>query len=275
MSERFVEANGLRFAYLEWGSPTDPLLLMFHGFPDTPHTWSVIAPRLAALGFRVVAPWMRGYAPTGIPKRDTTTVDLAHDVVELIGALGAKSAVIVGHDWGAEAVNAAAGLGPERIEKMVSVAIPHRTQLPRRASVAWAARHFFTLNLPGAVARLSADDFAMVDEFCKRWSPTWNFTAEELREVKRSFAEAGSAHAAVGYYRGASVFTPPFMKQKVKVPTLVIAGADDPAVRPSDFEKAGRHHSGPYQVAVIPGGHFCHRESPEPFVSAVSAFLKA
>lgn len=274
LETRFVEANGLRFGYLEWGEASRPLVLMFHGFPDTPWTWDFAGPRLAELGYRVVAPWMRGYAPTSLPPRDTTSKDLGEDVVGLIGALGAERAIIIGHDWGAEAVTAAVGLAPERIEKLVGVGVPHRTQLPKRPGLAWAARHFVGLTLPGALGRFCANDFAMVDVYCRRWSPTWKLTAEDTRHVKESFATPGSANAALGYYRGASVMTPAFMKPRIAVPTLMICGLQDPAVTPADFERARRQFTGRYEVAAIDGGHFCHRESPEAFVAAVAKFLK-
>ncbi|MBK7861106.1 MAG: alpha/beta hydrolase [Archangiaceae bacterium] len=268
-----VSANGLEFAYLEWGDAGHPLMLLFHGFPDTAHGWQGAAPQLAALGYRVVAPNMRGYAPTSVPERHTTSRDLGEDVVALIGALGAEKAVIVGHDWGAEAVTAAVGLAPSKVDRLVAVAIPHRTQLPKSLKVAWGARHFVDFNLPGALGRLSARDFARVDQLCTRWSPTWRLTPEDTRAVKEAFAAPGSAEAAIGYYRGASALTPPFMKERIAVPTLAVAGADDPLLEPADFERARRHFTGRYEVAAIPGGHFCHRESPQAFVEAVAKFL--
>ena len=84
---RFVEANGLNFAYLEDGS--GPLVLMLHGFPDTAHTWDDLRPRIAAQGYRAVSPYMRGYHPTAIPDRDADQETLARDVLALIEALGA------------------------------------------------------------------------------------------------------------------------------------------------------------------------------------------
>ena len=275
MEPRFIDANGLRFAYLEWGDAAHPLLLMFHGFPDTPWTWDFAGPRLAALGYRVVAPWMRGYAPTSLPPRDTTSRDLGEDVLALIEALGAKHATVVGHDWGAEAVSAAVGLKPQAIDKLLLVAFPHRTQLPARPSVGWGGRHFIGLRLPGALGRFSANDFAMVDVYCRRWSPTWKLSSDDTRAVKQSFATPGSADAALGYYRGATVLTPKYMRARIAVPTLAVAGEHDPVVLPRDFENARRHFTGRYEVAVIPGGHFCHRESPEAFVAAVTKFLQA
>ena len=113
---RHVDAAGLRFAYLEEGA--GPLVLLLHGFPDTAHTWDEIAPRIAAKGYRIVAPFMRGYYPTQVPAVDADARTLSTDVLALIEALGERSAVVVGHDWGAAAAYGAAALAPERVTKL-------------------------------------------------------------------------------------------------------------------------------------------------------------
>src|ERR1700733_1465632 len=118
----FVEANGLRFAYLEDGS--GPLVLMLHGFPDTAHTWDDLRPRIAAKGYRAVSPYMRGYQPTTIPDADPDQETLARDPLALIDAFGADEAVVIGHDWGASAAYGAAALGPDRVKKLFTVGIP-------------------------------------------------------------------------------------------------------------------------------------------------------
>ena len=89
---QYVEANGLRFAYIAEGE--GPLALLLHGFPDTPHTWDHFRPLIAAKGYRVVSPFMRGYRPSGIPSSDADGETLARDAIELIGALGAKEAAL-------------------------------------------------------------------------------------------------------------------------------------------------------------------------------------
>src|SRR5215475_6093312 len=95
-----VQANGIDFHYLEMGA--GPLVLCLHGFPDNAFTYRYLGPVLAEAGFRVVAPFMRGYAPTGRPKDERyQSVLLAQDAVALITALGVESANVVGHDWGA------------------------------------------------------------------------------------------------------------------------------------------------------------------------------
>jgi pimeloyl-ACP methyl ester carboxylesterase len=269
--EHSYQANGLRFATLEWGE--GPLVLLFHGFPDTARTWDQIGPAIARAGYRVVAPFLRGYAPSGIPERDTDSRTLAEDVVALIAALGADRARLVGHDWGAEAVNAATALAPERVERLVSVAVPNRAAITFTPSLVWALRHFFSLTLPGAEARFARDDYAMVDHLCRRWSPTWRFTVEDLEPVKNAFAAPGCLHAALGYYRAAKYSTPDFMRGPIDVPTLNIAGGDDPNVSPAVYERTRKHYRGRFEVVTISGGHFCHRESPEQLLAALIPFL--
>src|ERR1700722_16405688 len=94
----FVDANGLRFAYLEEGS--GPLVLLLHGFLDTAHSWDDLRPRLAAKGYRAVSPFLRGYPPGAIPDRDPDQETMARDPLALIEALGAREAIVIGHDFG-------------------------------------------------------------------------------------------------------------------------------------------------------------------------------
>src|ERR1700704_6943291 len=109
-----VQANGLRFQYLEMGS--GPLALCLHGFPDSPWTYRYLLPQLAQAGYRAVAPFMRGYAPTQIPlDGDFSTNALASDPNALHEVLGGDSnAVLIAHDWGAVAAWGALADGPAR-----------------------------------------------------------------------------------------------------------------------------------------------------------------
>ena len=105
-----VNANGIDFHYLEVGS--GPLVLCMHGFPDHAYSFRHLLPELAQAGFRAVAPFMRGYAPTGTPQDGRyQTALLGQDVLALIDVLSDESASIVGHDWGARAVYGAAIIG--------------------------------------------------------------------------------------------------------------------------------------------------------------------
>ena len=122
--EATVTANGLEFRYLSAGD--GPLALLLHGFPDTAHTWRHLLPALAGAGFRAVAPWTRGYAPTQVPADgDYTVAALAADANALHDALGGgPDAVLVGHDWGAITAYGAAALEPDRWRRVVTMAVP-------------------------------------------------------------------------------------------------------------------------------------------------------
>ena len=100
-----VQANGLDFGALAWGAESAPLALMIHGYPDTAWSWRHLGPYLAERGWRAVAPFTRGYAPTDLAPNDTYLIaDQAADILALHTALGGDdSAVLIGHDWGAVA----------------------------------------------------------------------------------------------------------------------------------------------------------------------------
>jgi pimeloyl-ACP methyl ester carboxylesterase len=268
---RHVEANGLRFAYLEDGR--GPLVLLLHGFPDTARSWDHARPRIAARGFRAVSPWMRGYAPTAIPPRDADLETLARDALALIEALGETSAVIVGHDWGAAAAYAAASLEPARVTKLVAIGIPHPATLRPSLVNLWRARHFVLYKLPGAARRFAAHDFAALPALCKRWSPRWSPSADELAPVRAAFSDPASLDAAFGYYRQLRFRPQPFLRTPIAAPTIAFAGLDDPNVTPADYAAAGRMFQAAYAVEQMRGGHFMHREHPDDFAAKLLAHL--
>src|ERR1044072_1420855 len=103
LHEGRIEANGLLFAYLEAGPADGPLALCLHGFPDSAWTWRDLLPALADAGFRAVAPFTRGYAPSSVPADGRYQLAvLAQDAIALHEALGGDGdAVLIGHDWGA------------------------------------------------------------------------------------------------------------------------------------------------------------------------------
>lgn len=271
----FVEANGLRFAYLEQGE--GPLVLLVHGFPDTAHTWDEIRPALAEAGYRAVAPFTRGYLPTEVPQREAFDSDtLGRDIVALIEALGESSAIVVGHDWGASAAYSAAGLQPERVRMLVTTAIPHPAGLRPSLSLLWAVRHFFWLSRRGAADKLLKDDLAYIDELVARWSPTWDVPPDETAKVKEVFRNRESLHAALGYYRAASPRLPPGHRAKVKMPAVAFAGLDD-IIAPEAYERerVRARYLDTYEIVKMPGGHFLHREHPEPFTRELLRVIEA
>ncbi len=272
---KFVQANGLRHAYIEEGS--GPLVLMFHGFPDTARTWDELRPMVAAAGFRVVTPYLRGYAPSQIPDTDTDIATQGDDALALIDALEpGGSAALVGHDWGASTVYAAAARGPQKVNKLVTMAIPHPASLRPTPKLLWGVRHFVAFKLPGAVRRFERNQMAQIEVLFKRWSPTWKYTPEDVDEVRRAFGEPGCLNAALGYYRAAQPGSVPKWQQaRLGMPALLFAGADDPVIGPESFEPSKRFFTGDFEVASVPGGHFLHRESPKAVAERLISFLKA
>lgn len=265
METKFVTARGLRFAYLEQG--VGPLVLLVHGFPDTAWTWDATMSALAEAGYRAVAPFTRGYHPTEIPadaKYDTET--LGGDVLALIEALGAQSAAVVGHDWGASAAYSAAALGPERVRLLVTMAIPHPGGITPSPRLVWAMRHFATLRRASGPAKLRDNDFALVDALVRRWSPTWrDIPREETARVKTAFAEPGVVEAALGYYRAVRLQKPRSYRSKITVPAVSFAGTHD-IVATRLYEKVRHMFEKSYEVVQVPGGHFMHREHPQHFI---------
>lgn len=267
----YVEANGLTFAYIEEGS--GPLVLMLHGFPDTAHTWDDLRPRIAAKGYRAVSAFMRGYHPTGVSALDADQETLARDPLALISALGASEAVVIGHDWGASAAYGAAALEPDRVSKLITVAIPHPATLKPSPRKLWGARHFAAYKLPGAANRFARNNFEALPAICRRWSPTWRPPPEEFDAVRECFASPGSLDAAFGYYRKLWPLPSASLRARITVPTVVFAGLDDPVVEVSDYRRAARMFLGSYVIEEMPGGHFMHREHPGVFAERVLRHL--
>jgi pimeloyl-ACP methyl ester carboxylesterase len=268
---RFVTANGVRFAYLESGA--GPLVLLVHGFPDTAHTWDHVRPALAGAGFRAVAIFTRGYAPSSVPadgRYDSET--LGRDLLELVPALGEKGAIVVGHDWGASAAYAAAALGPSLVRKLVTVAIPHPASMVPSPRLLWSVRHFFRFQLPDAAAMVRRNDFAHVDELVRRWSPAWNVPPGETDPVKAAFREPGSLDAALGYYRALRPTLPAAHRKKIEVDSVCFAGEHD-IVDVSAYDRARSRFKAGYEVVRMPGGHFMHREHPERFTTELLRVL--
>lgn len=270
---RYLRANGTRFAYFEEGE--GPLVLLLHGFPDTAHSWSFTASRLADAGFRVVSPFARGFAPSAIPADGRYDVEtLGRDVVAQIEALGAERAIVIGHDWGAFASYEAATAAPSRVARLVTLAIPHpRSIVPRPRSVL-GARHVVRLQFPDAEALLARDGFAYLDELVRRWSPSWNPSPGETARAKECLAHPASRHAAVEYYRALRRVRTGALRRPIAVPTIAFAGTDDPIFLPRDFEPARRWFTSEYEVVAMPGGHFLHREHPERFCAELLPRLR-
>lgn len=270
-----ISTQGADLACLRWGEPEQgPLVVLVHGFPDTARTWDHVGPRLAEEGFDVVAPYTRGYAPSPVPadgRYDSDTLGM--DIIHLIEALGREQAIVVGHDWGASAAYAAAGLRPERVSKLATLAIPHPAGIKPNLKLVWDTRHFIGFKLPGAAKRFARGDFAGVRTMYERWSPGFDWPDSEFESVKNSYSAPGCLDAALGYYRALSPKPTPGLRARVKVRTRIFGGLSDGALGREGFESGKHRFDAPVDVVMLPGGHFLHREAPEAFTEALLAYL--
>jgi pimeloyl-ACP methyl ester carboxylesterase len=258
-------------------------IVMFHGFPDTPHSFAGIARSLNEEGYRTILPYLRGYHPdTLVPGRPYDAATLAEDAIGLLDALQLDSAVLVGHDWGAIVVYGAAALAPERIDAIVPIAIAHpRTLKPKNALETLAllvmARHFIYFRMPWAEAAARRNDFAYVEKIYRRWSPGWRGPERDaaLARAKEAFSEPEVLRAAIDYYRAMSRKVDPRLRGPLRTRGLMIAGGKDFGGRLGPYKKSqGLFERGADLVVMPEAGHWPHRESEPQFTEALLNFLR-
>jgi pimeloyl-ACP methyl ester carboxylesterase len=267
-----IDANGLRFAYLDAGK--GPLVLLLHGFPDNAWTWSAQIPSLSAAGYRAVAPFLRGYPPTEIPADGRYDAGvLAEDVRALIGSLGEESAFVLGSDWGAVSAYAAMALYPEAIRRSVVIGARHPATVGATLDHPDQIHHIFHFwffqqeHLAAPAVR--NNDFRFVDYLWRHWSARGHEDAEHIAAVKReTLAPAGATEAALAYYpallslRRSHPKMSELMGARTKVPTLAVFGDCDPVHQLSTDEHV--HFDAEYGREIVEGaGHFVQREQPE------------
>ena len=269
-----VEANGVTFGYLADGPEDGPLALCLHGFPDCAWTWRHLLPELAGAGYRAVAPFIRGYAPTSVaPDGRYDTEALADDAAALHGALGGDGrAVLIGHDWGAVVAYAASVSRPEQWSKVVTAAVPAGgafiTALLtdyRQQKRSW---YMFLFQMPLADIIVANDDLAFIDGLWADWSPGFD-ASDDLPRVKDALRDPANLSAALGYYRAmfgsASAGGSPDMGGGAPQPRLYLHGADDGCV--------GVDLAGADAVVVKGAGHFLHVEQPVEVNRLILEFL--
>jgi pimeloyl-ACP methyl ester carboxylesterase len=127
-----VTANGLPFQVTLAGEGSGPLVLLTHGFPELWHSWRHQIAALAAAGYRVAAPNLRGYPGSYSPPEVAryTLLHLVGDVVGLIHALGEREAIVVGHDWGAPVAWHTALLRPDVVRGVAGISVPPTVRAP-------------------------------------------------------------------------------------------------------------------------------------------------
>lgn len=276
--ERFtVRANGREFVGRGYG--TGEPWLCLHGFPDDPRTFDRLAAELD--GVRLLAPYMRGYGPTGgSPDDDYSPAALGRDAAALAEALDTR--YVVGHDWGAVAAYGA--LRADVVERAATMAVPPRFDAllfayPEQFLRSW---YIWLFQLPGAVRLLRARGFALVDALYGAWSPGFDDDGHVAR-VKETLATGDTAANAVAYYRDMVAATveglrangvrDPDEGRTMTTPTLLLTGADDWCIGTELYDRADEAFETCRVVRVRDAGHFLHRERPAVVADELRAWL--
>ncbi|KUH87762.1 MULTISPECIES: alpha/beta hydrolase [unclassified Mycobacterium] len=289
-----VHAPEVELKALTWGPSDAPIALCLHGFPDTAYGWRKIAPRLAQSGWRVVAPFMRGYAPSSIPSDGSYHVGALMDDAlraRLAGG-GTDRDVVIGHDWGGFTATGLAAMPHSPFAKAVIMSVPLRAafrplgrvadpgrllrDLPRQLLRVWYSMYF---QLPWLPYRSGS---WMVPLLWRRWSP--DFDAEEdLRHVDAAIGQPENWRAALGPYRATLRNTrPPARYAELhrhwtsapKLPTLYLHGHDDGAAIPTVAHWNEKVLPAGSDVAVLEkAGHFLQLDQPETVAELILRFI--
>lgn len=287
-----VDTSILRIAYEEWNPGGERTAILLHGWPDSPRTWAHVAPVLAQSGWRVLAPTLRGYAPTTFLRADTPRtgqlVALGRDLVEFIDALGVQQPALVGHDWGARAVAIACGLRPGIASAMCMLSVGYGTNTPDQPVSLTLARnywyHWFMATPRGEhTVRTDGRNFARI--MWDTWSPPGWFDEAEFDATARAFESPDWADVTLHSYRHRWGHAPgdPFYAADeallsplpvLEVPTLVLHGQADAVSPPDTSAGKERYFRGRYERVVLPGlGHFPQREDPAAVSTAILRFI--
>jgi pimeloyl-ACP methyl ester carboxylesterase len=260
---KYVQANGLRFAYLEQGS--GPLVMFMHGFPDNAWSYREQMQVFADAGYRAVSPFLRGYAPTEIPADGIfDPIALGKDLEALIAALTDDGvARVVGMDWGGTSTLQVLATAPSAIKAAVVMNTAHPVtfwSIRKDPEAVRSLFHFYFFQMPGADSAVNIEGLPYVDCLWKLWSPTFKNDAH-LRSIKETLSSPGTMAAALKYYRGLfdAGYTGRLSMNEMHTPTLTIYGSNDPTARYSMMEES--LFKGPHERIVLPDvGHFPHLE---------------
>jgi pimeloyl-ACP methyl ester carboxylesterase len=279
---------------LSWGSPDAPIALCLHGFPDTAYGWRHLAPRLVESGWRVVAPFMRGYAPSSIPSDGSFHIGaLMDDALRVRSAAGGTDRdVVIGHDWGALAATGLAAMPDSPFAKAVIMSVPPTIAFRHKAGVVDRIR--LAGHLPPQLARswyifyfqlpLLPEHSAswVLPLLWKRWSPSYH-ADEDLRHVDAAIGTPESWRAALGPYRATIRNTRPperyaelneLWSQAPVLPCLYLHGRDDGCMTSAFTRWTEKVLPAGSEVAIVEhAGHFLQLEQPDKVANLVLTFI--
>ena len=285
-----VEAGVLNVGYAEAGPADGPAVLLLHGWPYDIHSYLEVAPLLAAAGYRVIMPYLRGYGTTGFLSGETFRNGqqsvLARDTIALMDALEIDKAIVAGFDWGARTANIIAALWPERCKAMVSVSgyligsvAANKMPLPPKAELQWWYQYYFATERGRAGYEQHRHDFAKL--IWQIASPKWDFDDATFDRSAAAFDNPDHVSIVIHNYRwrlGLAEGEPKYDELEkrlaegpvITVPTITLEGDANGAPHP-DPSSYARKFSGKYANRIITGGvgHNLPQEAPQAFAEAV------
>jgi pimeloyl-ACP methyl ester carboxylesterase len=276
--------------YVDAGPNNGPVAVLLHGWPYDIHSYGEVVPLLAANGYRVIVPYLRGYGTTRFLS-DTTLRNgeqaaLAVDVITLMDALEIERAVVAGFDWGARTADVVAALWPERCKGLVSVGgyligsqRAGKQPLPPESELQWWYQYYFATERGRAGYAVYRREFAKL--IWRIASPSWNFDAATFDRTATSFDNPDHVDIVIHNYRwrlGLAEGEAEYLELEsrlaespsIKVPTITLEGDANGAPHP-DASSYATKFSGSYSHWRIEGGigHNLPQEAPEAFVDAV------
>lgn len=284
--KNFVQVNGLSFAYIEKG--TGPVVVLLHGFPDHALTWSHQIEALSAQGYRVIAPYLKGYPPTEVPLDgfyDKAT--LVHEVAQFIQMVCPQETChLVGQDWGAIIGYGLLAAYPELFKRAVLMAVPHPEKVGQsilEAKHIHRSFHWWFFQLKDLPEKaLLQNDMAFIDYLWEYWTVEGFQDEDHIRSIKQMLSQPGVLTATLGYYRAMfdqDKFNPEHADLRIKmtrpigVPTLALCGAVD--LRAELMLDQSQYFTAEYDFQLIEkAGHFLHREHPQAVTEQILTWLQ-
>jgi pimeloyl-ACP methyl ester carboxylesterase len=287
---RQINAGTLGIGYAEAGPQNGPAVILLHGWPYDIYSFAEVTPILAAQGYRVIVPYLRGYGSTRFLSADTPRngqqAVVAVDIIALMDALKIDQAILGGFDWGARTVNIIAALWPQRVKAMVSVSgyligsqAGNKAPLPPKAEFAWWYQFYFATDRGAAGYDANRHDFNKL--IWRLASPKWNLDDATYDRSAASFNNPDHVAVVINNYRwrlglanGESQYdelearlakAPP-----IAVPSITMEGDANGAPHPEPAAYA-RKFTGKYQHRNVDGGigHNLPQEAPKEFAQAI------
>jgi pimeloyl-ACP methyl ester carboxylesterase len=285
-----VDAGLLNVGYAEAGHAGGPAVLLLDGWPYDIYSYVDVAPLLAAHGYRVIIPYLRGYGTTRFLSDETLRngeqAALVVDTIALMDALGIDKAIVAGFDWGARTAGILAALWPERCKGLVSVSgyligsqAVGKVPLPPEAELQWWYQYYFATERGRAGYDKHRHDFAKL--IWRTASPKWNFDDATFDRSAASFDNPDHVDIVIHNYRwrlGLAEGEAEYDELErrlaegpvISVPAITLEGDANDAPHPEPTVYA-KKFSGTYSHRTVEGGigHNLPQEAPEAFAQAV------